>query len=335
MPLNPKYCSQCGGGLEQRFIDGRQREVCATCKKVFYRNPLPVAATVVLNAQREVLLVKRRQEPQKGEWCLPIGFAELDETIAQAALRELREEAGIAGRVLRLLDVDSYSSDYYGDLLIVTFEIAKTGGSEAPGDDAEEVAYFPIDALPPLAFTSNERAIAACREVHREEWAIHDSFTSLHDDESGAAAAELLSDALVLMIRDHAAEIAATWLAEVRENPTTPSYRTYDPERLLPLAEEALSQFGRWLHGEEVAPETREFYRRLGARRRAEGFALHEVVSSLTLVRKHVWLFARRRGIWERPIDVYRVLELDRRLVLFFDRAVYQTIKGYESGAAE
>ncbi|MCK4413172.1 MAG: NUDIX domain-containing protein [Candidatus Eisenbacteria sp.] len=332
MSLTPLFCSQCGAELERRLLDGRQREMCPACGTVSYRNPLPVAAAVVLNKAREVLLVRRRQEPHRGEWCLPIGFAELDETIAQAALRELREEAGIEGSVLRLLDVDSYGSDYYGDLLIVSFEVAKTGGREAPGDDAEEVAYFPLDGLPPLAFASNERAIAACREVHQDEWAIRDSFARLQSDQPAPASAALLSDALVALIRDHAGEIADAWLEDVRSNPTTPSYGSYDPQELLGRGEQALSQFSRWLRGDEAEQEIRDFYRRLGAQRGAEGFAPHEVVSSLTLLRKHVWLFARRQGMWERPIDVYRVLELDRRLVLFFDRAVYQTIKGFQAG---
>jgi hypothetical protein len=48
------------------------------------------------------------------------------------------------------------------------------------------------------------------------------------------------------------------------------------------------------------------------------------------LLRKNIWSFARRQGILERPIDVYRVLELDRRLVLFFDRAMYHTLRGFE-----
>jgi 8-oxo-dGTP pyrophosphatase MutT (NUDIX family) len=243
-------------------------------------------------------------------------------------LRELREEAGIEGRVLRLLDVDSYSSDFYGDLLIVTFEVERIGGQETPGDDASAVGYFALDELPPLAFPANDRAVAACREVHREEWAIRDSFLHLQAGAKGVGA-EMLSDALVLLIRDHADEIAASWLAEVRSNPTTTGYRALDPQTLTERARQALLQFGRWLTGEGGTQEARDFYRALGAERGAQGIAAHEVLSSLTLLKKHVYAFARKQGIWERAIDVYRVLELDRRLVLFFDRAMYHTLRGF------
>ncbi|MFH1144769.1 MAG: NUDIX domain-containing protein [Candidatus Eisenbacteria bacterium] len=328
----PRFCAQCSAAVESRLIDGRQREVCPACGTVFYRNPLPVASALVLNDRRELLLVKRCHDPEQGMWCLPIGFAEQNETIAEAALREMHEEAGIEGRVLRLLDVDSYTSDFYGDLLIVTFEVEKTGGAEHPGDDADEVGYFPLDALPPLAFTANERAVAACRRLHEEEWAIRDSFKQLQaaGELPRLSETRLLSDALVLLIRERSAEIAAAWLADVRSNPTTTAYRNLAGEGLLERAAVALRQFGRWMTGAEVTQEARDFYRTLGKERRRQGVPAQEVLSSLMLLKKNVWSFARDHGMWERAIDVYRVLELNRRLVLFFDRAMYHMLRGYE-----
>lgn len=327
MPLTAKYCTQCGQAVETRRIEGRRREVCASCGTIFYQNPLPVAACVVLNKKREVLLVKRKHDPHQGEWCLPIGFAEVGETIADAARRELREETGIGAQLLRLLDTDSYSSDFYGDLLIVTFEMEKIDGIEQAGDDAEEVEYFPIYAMPQLAFTSNEKAVRACVDYHRDEWAIQDSYARLQAEESD----DLLSDPLVRLVTDHAGEVARLWLAEVLANPTTESYRKIDPNVLEERACAAISAFGRWLKGREADDEVRDFYQAIGRERRAQGFAPHEVLSAQTLLRKHVWTHARGQGAWERPIDVYRVLELNRRIVLFFDRALFYTVRGFES----
>lgn len=325
MTFVPRFCARCGEGLLDSMVEDRPRQVCPSCGTIAYRNPLPVASAAVVNEQREVLVVKRRQDPHRGEWCLPIGFAELGETIAEAAQRELREEAGIEARVLRLLDVTSEESDFYGDLLIVTYEAEKTGGMEVPGSDAEEAAYLPVEALPALAFRANERAVAALREARREEWAIRDSFESLQAGESGG----LLSNALVALISTHAHEIARLWLADVQTNSTTPSYHDADPEHLWPLVVTAVSQFGRWLSGDGAEEEIRHFYRSLGARRRDEGFALAELLSSLMLLRKHIWSCARSRGVWQGPLEAYRVLELDRRLVLFFDHAMYNAVCGF------
>ncbi len=325
MPLIPRYCSQCGAPVAEQSIDDRRRQVCPQCRTIFYRNPLPVASAVVLNEAREVLLVRRGNEPKKGMWCLPIGFAELHETIAEAALRELREEAGITGQILNLLDASSTPSDYYGDLLVVTFEIAKTGGSERPGDDAADVAYFSLDRLPELAFTSNIKALETCRAMHADDWAIQDSFARFDE----ARSAGMLSDALVLLIQQQAAQITAAWLEEIACHPTTPSYRGADRAALRERALWALGQFGRWLQGEDRPGEVRAFYRELGRQRRREGVPLPELLSSLMLLRKQIVRAARARNIWKRTIDVYRVLELDRRLVLFFDRAMFHAVHGY------
>ena len=325
MALKAKYCSQCAAPVEVRIIEDRLREVCAACNTVFYRNPLPVAASVVLNEKRQVLLIKRKREPHQGMWCLPIGFAEVQETIEEAALRELQEEAGISGQVLRLLDTDSFTSDFYGDLLIVTFEMSNVAGVEQAGDDAEELAYFHLDQLPPLAFGSNYRALQACIKAHEEEWAIQDSFNRLQEGEGD----QLLSDALVAVIEDHAEQILRLWLEDVATNPTTPSYRNLDCYQLLAKATSQISHFGRWLRTDQADHEVRAFWTSIGRERKAQGVEAHEVLSALTLMRKHLFNFARRQGVWERPIDVYRVLELNRRIALFFDKAMYHAIKGY------
>jgi 8-oxo-dGTP diphosphatase len=327
MPMRPDYCARCGKALVTRVADGRPRAVCPECETIFYDNPLPVAASVVLSAHREVLLVKRKRAPHKGEWCLPMGFAETGETIAAAALRELKEETGIEAQVLRLLDVDSLESSHYGDLLIVTFEMQKVGGIEEAGDDAEEVRYFPIAAPPALAFRSNEKALRVCAAAHQESWAIQDSFGALHSEEDET----MLSDALVLLIQERADEVAQLWLTDVRTSPTTPSYRKVAPDQLKERAVLAMSQFGRWLKGAVTQDDVKAFYRILAHERRLQGFEVHELLSSLALLKKHVWAFAHSQGVWEQPIDIYRVLELNRRTAVFFDRAMYHAAREFSS----
>jgi len=306
-------------------VGDRPRDVCSACGAVFYENPLPAAAALVLDYDRRVLLVKRGILPNKGMWCLPIGFAEMGETIAQAALRELHEETGVVGKVSRLIDADSWNSGFYGDLLVVTFEVEKVSGDEAPGDDAEEVAYFPIDRLPPLAFPSNEKAIRLCADLHRDDWAIHDSFHRLED----GVGAEMLSASLVGFASEHAPYVARLWLADVRSNRTTLRYMRLDPDPLLAECTTGLKLLGRWLEGESTEDEIRTFYRDLGARRRAQGVAAHEMLSAVMLLKKQIWTYARSQGVWDRPVDAYRVMELQSRFAVFFDKAVYHLARGF------
>jgi 8-oxo-dGTP diphosphatase len=295
------------------------------CGEVFYHNPLPAAAALVLDDQRRVLLVRRGIEPNKGEWCLPIGFAETGETIAEAALRELHEETGLFGRTLRLIDADSWTGPFYGDLLVVTFEVEKVAGTETPGDDADKVDYFAIDRLPPLAFPSNEKAIRLCADLHRDDWAISDSFQNL---ENGTGA-KMLSDSLVGFVGEHASYVARLWLADVRSNRTTNAYMRLDPDALLVECTTGLKLLGRWLEGESTEEEMRSFYRTLGAQRHSQGIQPHEMLSAVMLLKKHIWAHARSQGVWERPVDAYRVMELQSRFAVYFDKAVYHLSRGF------
>jgi len=323
--MTARFCAQCGGTVELRREEGRVRETCPSCGYVYYHNPLPVAANVVLNAAREVLLVKRAGEPHQGMWCLPMGFAEVNESIREAAARELEEEAGITGEAVTLLHADSYPSEFYGDLLIISFEVIKTGGAERAGDDAEDVRYFSLDALPPLAFRSNQQAISACVALHRDEWRIQDSFRAVQRGQD----VPLLSTPAIRVIEEHSADIAQAWFDEMLTSPTTLCYRRLDPEAMRETAHTALSRLDAWMRGDAAAEEVSTFYRALGARRAAEGCQLYEVLSSISLLKLHVWRFSRTLGAFETPVDAYQLLELSFLVNSFFDRAIYHVTRGF------
>lgn len=97
----------------------------------------------MVNERREVLLVQRDKDPYKGMWCLPIGFAESGEEVKDAALRELREESGIKGRIVRLIDVDTVDNDFYGSLAIVTYEVRASGEGSNPATTPPTPGMFP------------------------------------------------------------------------------------------------------------------------------------------------------------------------------------------------
>ena len=115
---------------------------------------------MVFNERRELLLVQRAVEPGKGLWCLPGGFQEIDETPESCALRELREETGIQGRIEEMLGLEMSPHPWYRSVLVIGYRCAAVGGTLAAGDDAAAAAYFPLPQLPELAFRSHARIIA-------------------------------------------------------------------------------------------------------------------------------------------------------------------------------
>jgi len=126
---------------------------------IHYENPLPAVAVLVLNSKDQLLLVKRSVEPAKGTWCLPGGFIEVDESIEEAAVRELEEETGIKGEIEGLVDFFSQRSQDYRAILIFGYRVKILGGELKAGDDAQEAGFYDLDKLPPIAFLSHKRLI--------------------------------------------------------------------------------------------------------------------------------------------------------------------------------
>lgn len=153
-----KYCVSCGAELSLMKMEDRQRSVCPKCGWIHYENPLPCAAAFVGNKKGEILLVKRGIEPAKGMWALPSGFIEIDETPQAACLRELKEETGLDGRILRLLGVYAQESAMYKHVLIIGYEV-EAAGVLCPGSDSISVRYFLPTGLPEIAFPSHREMI--------------------------------------------------------------------------------------------------------------------------------------------------------------------------------
>ncbi len=330
------YCSFCGKQLDVDTLEGKDRQVCKDCKKVYYENPLPVASVILANKDREILLVKREREPFKDMWCCPIGFAEVGESIEAAALRELKEEAGIDGSIVQLIDVSSHRNPFYGDLLIVSFEAEKLGGKEKAGDDASDYGYFPAMNLPKLAFDSQEKAIQRFIELKRDLWSMHDSLETFVErtiQDKIVYPGNLLSDELTIAVQENSGKIVDLWLNDISSNPSTKSYHRHDREDLVSRAMFILGQFEQWLKGAKTESEFKNFYYMLGRQRRQEGIPLEELVSSLSILKKHIWMFTYSFGVWEKAVDIYRMFELGERLVYFFDKIVYYTVTGYRSAA--
>lgn len=104
-----------------------------------------------------VLLIRRKFDPFAGDWALPGGFVDMDETLVESCSRELREETGLEGVELeQFFTFDSLDRDPRGRTISVVF----SGLIDAPvplngADDAEEAKWFPIISLPEMAFDHN------------------------------------------------------------------------------------------------------------------------------------------------------------------------------------
>ncbi|HEY86574.1 MAG TPA: NUDIX hydrolase [Dehalococcoidia bacterium] len=142
-----QYCPICRRVLELGVIDGKERKFCPNCDFIDYKNPLPVAVAIAVKGKK-VLMIKRGMAPRKGAWGPPSGFIEVGETPEEACLRELKEETGVSGQVVRLVGVSRLGDkEVYGDMLMVRY-LVKVGDEEiTPGDEVEDARFFDIAEL--------------------------------------------------------------------------------------------------------------------------------------------------------------------------------------------
>jgi 8-oxo-dGTP diphosphatase len=103
----------------------------------------------------QVLLVKRGVPPFEGQYAIPGGFIREDESLEEAALRELHEETGVRNVFLeQLYTFGDPKRDPRGRVITIAYYalIAPDKLSLVAGADAAEAQWFPASSLPPLAF---------------------------------------------------------------------------------------------------------------------------------------------------------------------------------------
>ncbi|MBD3336592.1 MAG: NUDIX domain-containing protein [Candidatus Eisenbacteria bacterium] len=182
-----RYCPMCAAALGKEMRGGRERPVCPQCGFVQYVNPVAGVAGIVLledehkaeilrafasahalpgagrtpgrpeAGPRHILLARRRIPPDG--WCIPCGYVEGDEEIRQALVREMEEETGLEIEPVEVFTVQSNFHNPESPTVGTWFLTRVRGGSLRPGDDVDQLGFFPVDNPPPLAFPTDEAVL--------------------------------------------------------------------------------------------------------------------------------------------------------------------------------
>jgi mutator protein MutT len=120
----------------------------------------------------KLLLVRRASRHGRGNWQLPGGFIEPDETIEQAVVREVQEEAGVTAEVEAVLGLRSrYDPDSGNGIYVVLLLRPISGEPMADGHEVDHAGYFTLDQirglspLPPVNWEIAQRVLSPDRRL--------------------------------------------------------------------------------------------------------------------------------------------------------------------------
>ncbi len=128
-----------------------------------YKKPsvtVDIILFTIIENQLNVLLVKRKNDPYKDMWAIPGGFVNYDESLDDAARRELSEETNLNEIYLEQLYTFG-NPDRDPRTRVITVAYLSLAPFDAlqearAGTDAEEVKWFPVDKIEKLAFDHNK-----------------------------------------------------------------------------------------------------------------------------------------------------------------------------------
>jgi 8-oxo-dGTP diphosphatase len=164
-----RFCPRCATELELRGGEGPDpdRPTCPSCGFVYYLNPTPTVQAWI-DRDGSFLALRRNEEPLKGLWNMPGGFVEAGEGGPEAIRREVLEETGLDIEPLELIGI--FPSTYGGDpddmpIFDVAYLCLLNGGALEVSEESSEAKWFPLAEFPQPAFSGEQQALAALREM--------------------------------------------------------------------------------------------------------------------------------------------------------------------------
>jgi ADP-ribose pyrophosphatase len=157
------FCPQCAARHES---PGQVPFRCTSCQFTVFFGPVAAVGGLIVDDSDHLLLVRRARNPGKGQWGLPGGFVDREETIEQALIREVSEETRLELDEVQLLLTFPNRYNYRGWVspVIDLFYLCRPRDPSRLQLEEDELdrsvwTSTPRAYLDAMAFDSNRRAI--------------------------------------------------------------------------------------------------------------------------------------------------------------------------------
>jgi hypothetical protein len=147
---------------------------------------------------------------------------------------------------------------------------------------------------------------------------------------TGAETMKVFATRLIDITELKAPEIAEQWYTDVKKNPRTPFYHKLSEDEAIPQATDFYRHFRSLFMAEKPYEMAQQVFSRYAVDRFAEGVPLPEAIYALTLMRRHIWLYAEFQAIFTSTIERQVVVESLNRTILMFDYATHVITQKYQ-----
>lgn len=132
------------------------------------------------------------------------------------------------------------------------------------------------------------------------------------------------------ILKSDAEQLSRRVVNDLLERGETEYHKKYSEDLIYERVYDVYSTLSYWLDRARPKEEIYRHFREIGKKRFDDGIPLHEVIMFLMLIKRHLWLYLLEKHFFESSYELMKSLEMNNRVVLFFDRAILAASMGYE-----
>ncbi len=135
----------------------------------------------------------------------------------------------------------------------------------------------------------------------------------------------------VELAQSHAQKMAERWADDVQNNIKTSFYKKLDREKIIAKCIGFYHNFSLMFTDDKPSEQALEYFRTYARESYLMGIPMEQAVYALSLMRRHIWLYAEFQTIFSTAIDQEQAVDTLSRTILVFDYAAYEITKEYEA----